>query len=374
MKILHVISSIGPGGAQNVVYGLAKAAKAHSCDVRILSLCDSQESSVIQRVTQHDVSFLEPAFPKNFRNVKHFLVAQKALSTFVKQLKPDLIHSHLFQAKLALAVNKEAKKIPIVDTVHDNMTWWRSKGVKPRLQTLFDKYYASYVARYSVAISKSVQSDIRKFLLSDNERTPYVYNAVDEKYFSLKPINLSIRYKLILISSRIVIKKKGLDIVLDIVRELKTRYSNFRVSIIGDGEDSERFGDMLASYGLGDVITLHGYAQEPKEFYEKAHLLLMPSRWEGFGLSAVEASAMGVPVVASRVGGLAEVIIEGETGYLCESGNILEFVNAIENLITDENARKKISMRAVELARKRFSIKETFRSYYQIYERAITKN
>ena len=111
--------------------------------------------------------------------------------------------------------------------------------------------------------------------------------------------------------------------------------------MIGDGELREIVEEKIQELGLEEIINLKGFLENPYEILQKCKVLCMPSRWEGFGLAAVEALALGVPVVATEVGGLPGIIDES-CGKLCDSKET--FVEEIGSLLSDsELYRKKIS-------------------------------
>ena len=127
-----------------------------------------------------------------------------------------------------------------------------------------------------------------------------------------------------------------IEIVNDIQREMPVK-----AVMIGDGELREIVEEKIQELGLEEIINLKGFLENPYEILQKCKVLCMPSRWEGFGLAAVEALALGVPVVATEVGGLPGIIDES-CGKLCDSKET--FVEEIGSLLSDsELYRKKIS-------------------------------
>ena len=122
----------------------------------------------------------------------------------------------------------------------------------------------------------------------------------------------------------------------DIQREMPVK-----AVMIGDGELREIVEEKIQELGLEEIINLKGFLENPYEILQKCKVLCMPSRWEGYGLAAVEALALGVPVVATEVGGLPGIIDES-CGKLCDSKET--FVEEIGSLLSDsELYRKKIS-------------------------------
>jgi glycosyltransferase involved in cell wall biosynthesis len=138
------------------------------------------------------------------------------------------------------------------------------------------------------------------------------------------------------------------------------------VSIVGDGELRKEFEDKIAEYKLQDNITLYGFQENPYPYIKAAKVMCMPSAWEGFGLAAVEALALGKPVVASPVGGLKDIITE-QSGYLCKEKE--EFVASIERLLTEETLYKQKSKGALIRANELGNMKEYGNVILSVYQK-----
>ena len=117
--------------------------------------------------------------------------------------------------------------------------------------------------------------------------------------------------------------------------------------MIGDGELHAEIETKIKSLGLEQTITLCGFQKNPYSILKHSKMLCMPSSWEGFGLAAVEAMALGKPVVASPVGGLGN-IVNDSCGYLCNDEE--EFVNAILEMFADFNVYEQKCIGAIERA------------------------
>ena len=116
-----------------------------------------------------------------------------------------------------------------------------------------------------------------------------------------------------------------------------------RLVLVGDGPELPRARLKVEELGIRDRVMFLGEYTPVQELLSCSDLFLLPSQSESFGLAALEAMACGSPVVASRVGGLPEVIIDGETGYLCEVGDIDQMAAASTRVLSDDKHRKAVS-------------------------------
>lgn len=131
---------------------------------------------------------------------------------------------------------------------------------------------------------------------------------------------------------------KGLDDLLRAVALLRVRRPGVRLVVVGDGDRRGSFEGMSRELGIGDAVTFMG-TLAPAELavqYQESALLVLPSRFESFGMVIAEAMACGRPVVATSVGGIPGLVADGVTGVLVPSGDVAALVVAVERVLGDE--------------------------------------
>src|SRR5687768_4398385 len=161
------------------------------------------------------------------------------------------------------------------------------------------------------------------------------------------------------------------------VRDIVRIYAEVRRSIpsvlvmVGDGPDRVDAEAEARTLGIDRDVHFLGKLDVVAPLLAGADLFLLPSQNESFGLSALEALASGVPVVATRAGGLVEVVREGETGFLCEVGDVDGMARAAVSVLTDSAAWSRMSIAGQHDARSRFSRAEIVTHYERLYEDAL---
>jgi len=140
-----------------------------------------------------------------------------------------------------------------------------------------------------------------------------------------------------------------------------------RLVLIGDGPDRDLAERLAAEYALQDTIEFAGEQHDLVPWLSSADLFLLPSQEESFGLAALEAMACEVPVVASRVGGLPEVIDDGVTGYLCSPDDIGGMADRGVRLLTDGALKARIARAAAASVRERFCADLVVPEYERCY-------
>ena len=161
--------------------------------------------------------------------------------------------------------------------------------------------------------------------------------------------------------------------VEDVVRVFAAVRSEIpsRLDLVGDGPDRERIQVLVASLGLRDHVRFWGEQGDLIAILQQSDVFLLPSQTESFGLAALEAMACGVPVVASDVGGVSEVVADGETGFLAAAGDVGSLARHVRRLLTDEELRRRMSHSARHLAESQFRLTPAVDRYEAIYRRVL---
>ena len=245
-----------------------------------------------------------------------------------------------------------------------------SRWLKQRLiGTLATPKRASYIAVSDAVKAQYVQAGF------DPERIEAIYNGIDPRFLEQRKLDPPVarhttKDPLRLLYVGRLRAEKGILVALQALALLMSEQSRapkqvppLRLDVIGDGNDVyrsalERF---VQEQHLSEVVHFHGRMQQDAliDHYDRADLLLVPSLWrEPFGLVVVEAMARGLPVIASNLGGPAEILTHGVDGLLVEPGNEQELAAAIRLLLNDAAKRTHLGRAARDTVERRFTIEE----------------
>ena len=147
-----------------------------------------------------------------------------------------------------------------------------------------------------------------------------------------------------------------------------------RLLMVGDGPERQKALSLAAELDIGGRVAFLGSFPRVEDIFAISDLFLLPSTEESFGLAALEAMASGVPVVASRIGGIPEVVVDGETGFLCAPKDVAAMAEASLKLLKDSALHARMSHAARARAINCFSEKEVVPLYTQAYERALARS
>jgi len=208
-----------------------------------------------------------------------------------------------------------------------------------------------------------------------------IYNGIDPQVFRplrfpdrelQRGLSLSGEDKIIIYVGRLI-GLKGLKVLLKAVACLKKR-SGIKLLIVGDGEDRSSIQELGERLGLSQQILFAGFVphSELHRYYSLAHIAVFPTLAdEAFGISICEAMACGVATVATRVGGIPELIQNGDTGFLTQPGNEMELAEKIQILLADERLRRDMGERASQTVEKNFTWEKVADRLQKAYAHAL---
>ena len=326
-----------------------------------------------ERVFFHEVEMED--YPL-FKHPPYTLALAVALHDAARKYELDLVHvhyaiPHATSAWVACEMLQGERDLKIVTTLHG--TDITLVGLHPSFQAITQ--FSILRSHGLTAVSEFLKREtIRDFSVPE-DRIEVVPNFVDTRIYrpGLKPCHRATLApegeKIVMHISNFRPVKRVEDVIEVFASILKKIPS--RLVLVGDGPERPRARLKVEELGLQDRVAFLGEYTPVQELLSCADLFLLPSESESFGLAALEAMACGSPVIASRVGGLPEVIIDGETGYLCEPGDIDDMGAAGVRVLGDDKHWKELSDAGRSLAVKNFSSERIVPDYEEYYRRVL---
>ena len=319
MKVLHVLASNKYSGAENVVCQIIQMFKGEID----MAYC-SPDGEISTTLSKNSIKFL-PIKKLN----------KKELKRVIKEYQPDVIHAHDFRA--SVIASNMSKKIKVISHLHNNAPWLKKYGLKTFL-------YASTCKKYSKIMTVS-ESVFNEFLFGEKfkDKLTVLGNPINTTEIQKKAIEYEINQNFdIGFCGRLTVAKNP-TLLLDIIEKVKIDFPNVRVAVVGDGELKQEFNKNIEQKSLTENVKTFGFQENPYPIIKQCKLLLLPSLWEGFGLVAVEALSLGVPVVCSRVGGLPNIVGD-DCGKLCDT--IQDYCKEISKILSNGDYQKAKSIKA----------------------------
>jgi N-acetyl-alpha-D-glucosaminyl L-malate synthase BshA len=367
-------STFGGSGVVATEIGMALGRRGH----RVCFLSDKPPARLdlaCPNVTYHEV---EPLDYPLLAERSYALALTGKMIEVVRAEKLDLIHSHYavphavsaFLAQQVLGTSSPK----IVTTLHG--TDVSLVGADPRFQPL-----AQFVVRSSDAITAPsrwlAEAAHQELGLARDVAIEVIPNFVDTQHFRPRDEHTGAAARSGFAECPRVLTHvsnfRPLKRIEDVVRIFAAVHAEIpsRLDLVGEGPERSRIVDLVVSLGLQDHVRFLGERADLIELLQQSDLFLLPSQTESFGLAALEAMACGVPVVASDVGGVSEVVADGETGFLAAVGDVAGMARHACRLLSDEELRRRMSHAARQLAEARFRLGPAVDRYEATYWRVL---
>jgi glycosyltransferase involved in cell wall biosynthesis len=378
MRALELTQRFPPalGGVENHVWHLAEGLRTRGVDVEVFTT-DLQKDIPVERLPAGGPPFRYPV--RRFRTLR---VADlpHALGNIAPAMLPgvltgrwDVLHAHAYGyfPTFAAAMGKLLERSALVVTPH-------SDPGRPSLEKrAFDRVVPLITLRRANRVIALTSREARYLerLGVAHERIAVIPNGVDMEEFA--PVRAAMREGddvRILFAGRCYPQQKGLEVLLDAMAFLRDD-ARIRLRIVGeDWGGHSVIRSMARSHGIKDRITLLGRVDRPSliEEFQSADVFVLPSLFDSFPIAILEAMAAGLPVVATRVGGVPDIVEDGRTGVLVDPGDAKALAGALRGLASDGSARREMGRRGRERARQ-FSWEEILPQIKRVYEDAISE-
>lgn len=354
MKILQIIPSLDMGGAEVMCETLSNQLKKLGHSVTVVSMF--RKETVITRRLQ------AAGVPVVFLDKKSGLDLGciRKLRRLLRREKPDAIHVHLYILKY-VGLAAFGLGIPIIHTVH-NVAEEDAEGDGAINRLLYKRGGV-----IPVSLSREIQKTVVSFYGVPEEASPVIYNGINlENCLPKSDYRLSQPVRLLHVGR--FNHQKNHPCMVQALKLLRERGYDTELTFLGGGDLLPEVRRQAQELGVAEYIHFEGISDWVYPHLQQADLFLLPSHFEGMPMSLIEAMGTGLPVIASRVGGIPDMVTDGHNGLLIDP-NAEELANAIARLLDDPELRERLGRNAKEEA-VRFSGETMARNYMKLYQNA----
>tara|TARA_B100000427_G_scaffold327287_1_gene337689 strand:- start:1699 stop:2901 length:1203 start_codon:yes stop_codon:yes gene_type:complete len=387
IKIIHLIGSLNPGGVQTYILNIANYDSSYGIHREVCTLYQSKGLLFNQFIKKNiKISFC-PIMPidrnwrpyslwKKLRSFAGFLYFFR-LYKILKTSKPDIIILDEPAKLFTQFIVPRLLNIPIIWNIHAERSLVKNKTLFKWLYKYFLKKNLAIIADSKFVLSKNLRY-MKNYLKEDYEKIPIVHATVDlNKFLSINKKSEDQKTKnrtIILGSIGRLNWAKGYDLLIKALSRIKKKHPNFHLKIAGDGPYRNLLENMVKKYSLQSNVSMLGelnYNDIPN-FLLSIDLYIQPSISEGSPITIKEAMASALPILASKAGGIPEIIDHNNTGLLFENGSITELEKGLTKLLNMDNSLKqKMGKRARENSMKLFNIEKTAQRLASIYNSVL---
>ncbi len=370
MRILHLISSGGMYGAEAVILSLSAELNREE---REASLVGVFAHGPRQIPALHDAAMRAGVRSELIPCRGQLdLKVPGTLRKMVQESGADVVHAHGYKADIySFLAFRGTRRLALVSTCHT----WYDNDVAVRVYGAADRWVLRHFDEV-VAVSVEVQDRLLKSG-ADRKKVRLIRNGVDVQQFAAgangrvyRPLGGSpLRVGLV---GRLA-SEKGVDLFLKAAAKVHSQEHNVDFVIAGDGPDKAALEALLRELGLQQHARLIGRQESMTDFYESLDLLVSASRQEGLPVALLEGMASGLPLIATAVGAVPTMIVDGKNGLLVEAGSPELLSQAILTLLRDATARERYGRAGRERVLAEFSAQRMAADYLSVYQDAASR-
>ncbi len=366
-RVLFYTDTPQIGGAELQMFLLAKFLNkekitpilACSKNPSLDNWCTKFEEEKIQ-VIRMDVN--QKHDPKHYTLLKH-IITENGI---------DILHAHIWNP--ASCRYAYMQKVPLVITEHDP---FKINSIK----NIFKKF-ALKKTKKIVTVSKNNEELLKKLYPSQKDKIKVIHNGLDLTWWDSQLIRFNeddiseVKRKifqaeedtLIITTIAELHPRKGIKYLVGAMPKIVEKYPNVKLVIVGEGKEKPFLEKLAKNLKVKNHVEFLGRRKEIAKILKASNIFALPSEREAFGMVNLEAMSTPLPIVASKVGGIPEVILNGKTGILVEPKDTKELRLALEKLIEDQSLREKMAKAGRKRLEKHFSARKMAEEYEKIYK------
>ncbi len=340
-RITFIAGTLGQGGAERQLYYILRTLREHTVHLRLLCLTSGEFWEKLIREAEISVTWIGQSGSR--------LVRLLRLVRELREERPDVLQSQHFYTNLYAVAAARILGLKEIGAIRNDVT---SEVADTVFGKLCLKGPNTVAANSRAAIGTAIALGVAR------ERCYFLPNVVDTSRFHPAPMRRAGESVRLLAVGRLV-RQKRIDRLLHVLAVIRARTKvSFQAEIIGGGSERRALEAQAAALGLlPSIVNFRGTCADLLPEYHRADILVLSSDWEGTPNVILEAMASGLAVVATPVGGVPEIVHDGETGFLAHSPTDEELTKKLVNLIEDPPLRQRIGSQARSFVEQHHSVR-----------------
>lgn len=373
ITVLQLVLSLSIGGTEKVVYDLVRRMK--NADIRTIVCCLDEIGEFGEMLRDADGI---PVHRLNRKPGLDFPLFSR-IAQQIRKYEVDILHAHhytpfFYGLSGALTARRRAGAPPRVVFTEHGIEYpyrrkWKRRLVNPILMRMADD--VTTIAHYT-------RRNLERYENYPEGRARVLYNGIDVAAYSegkspleaRSSLGISPEAKTIGVVARLD-PVKNHPLLLRSLQEVISSFPETELLIVGDGPGRADLEILVNRLGLASHVRFLGARRDVPEIIRAMDIFVLPSLSEGMSITLLEAMAAGLPIVATRVGGNPEVVVDGETGFLAPSDDDRRMADRLKTLLGNSRLRQKMGAAGKKRAESMFSIEKTVSEYQRLYEQVL---
>jgi glycosyltransferase involved in cell wall biosynthesis len=373
LRVVHLIHTVAYGGVETIVLDWARALDRRRIEVMVV--CFTNPGGTEHGFKQAAARASIPVRTIRWGRSKPVFRSAAELTRLLREFDADIVHTHNVYAEIVgwIAARRLGTKLMTTLYVWSDFGWKRNvqQWVSARLLRRFDLVTSQCQATLNDTVARGVPRAMQCLLLSGIASATAQLDEAERQ--SIRKRFLCERDDVVLVNVARLYPEKAQDRLLDWFSVIAACRPQARLWILGTGPLEESLRAQVEQLGLGHLVTFVGFVPNPAATLLAADIQVHPSRAEGIPLAVCEGMAAGMPVVATAVGGIPEIIEDRKTGRLIENGNREVFVEAVLELIDDPELRALLGRQARQACETELSLPNAANKLASTYEDLVAQ-
>lgn len=349
-RVCHIIGDLRYGGAERQVVNVAR----HMRSAKTYVVCLGRpETGSLSSLLPESVECIWLGFRARYAPYHVWKLAR-----LLRTLAIDVVHTHMFAANLYGVLAATLARVPVVVTSEHGKNPW-----KTRVHRWAERAVISRLAHKRICVSTDILQIRRDLDGVPESKLTYIPNGTEIDTNTISPP----RGRFVFGTIGRLVPAKDYRTLIKAMGLLREKGCSVELYIVGDGPERASLESEIADLGLTSVIHLTGFQSDTQTWLGRFHTFVLSSIREGQPMALLEAMAAGLPIVATRVGGIPETIASGSEGLLVEPGDPEGLARAMETLLSDEKKRNELGTNARKRCRRDFSIQAVCDRYLRVY-------
>lgn len=357
MKVLQIIPIFKLAGAEIMCENLCYELREQGCDVTAVSLY-TQHTPITDRLEAANIRVVYLGKKKGF----DFSLFIRLWKLFQKE-KPDVVHTHIYAARYALPAAFLCGIPAKVHTVHNIAQKEQTKAGK-----LVNGVMFRYCGAVPVALSEEVKKTIVEVYQVPEQSIPVIYNGIDLSRCQIKHDDGTAGALTIIHIGRFT-DVKNHSLILKSFAQFVKQHPESKLQLLGDGELKGEMEQLAEELGIAQKVEFAGLQSNVYTWLHRADVFVLPSKYEGMPMTLIEAMGTGLPVIATRVGGIPDMMTNGEEGIFTEQ-DVDSITEALERMM-DETVRRRYGEKGRKKAVSCFASEAMAEGYMTLYRRIL---
>lgn len=372
-KIIWIIDGLGPGGAEQLMTIILKFFDSHRFEMRVCALQDRGSNLITNKLE-------ELGIPVDFVLVKHlrdpFNIFR--ILKYLRKHKPRIIHTQLEFSDTLGNIAAKLLGIPSVSTVHTienptrtSRTFWRNQ-----IRWFVLRNFCTRI----IAVSDKTRAYYIQYANLPNNKIITLYNGIDLSAFQPQKRrakrearkNLDLPDTSIIVCTVAVLREqKGIQYMIEALPAILEQCPNVFYLIIGDGAYGQQLKSLASGHDVGKQVIFAGYRTDIPELLSISDLFVLPTLGDALPTVLIEAMAARIPIVASNVGGVPEIIVDKVTGLLVPPANSSKLADACLQILHNEALANHLVLNAYEATQQKFNVLSQVKNLSNLYEQML---